>query len=503
MRLLKRNRISPSREGLTAEELATGVRSRSASTTTIDQAPGTAGARQSFLGANSRARGRRTRRGVRRTESGRSISTLPEYSKEAGDEELVLVRYVGDVLCSHRLSCRQRSASDSSGTDDDGEEELASDSREHGRAGSVRSTRSMDSARSHRLEHSRRSVRSPLGDSVRLAQQQRVGVDHHAAEARSGSQSAPIQPARRTLSDVSRRGWGEAPTYLEAMSSPDFPSSTSSPLPPRQLGADLTGAPATLGVSLRTRTSSSLRDLLNRAGSNIGLTFAPASFRSPRNQHEMTQTSRHSSTSLLLHPQSSRLSSASIQTSRERYQSSAPGSPSLTASAPLHISSPVPNSAVRASFGDASIPKAGLSDDQMRFLSSTEAVNLVGVKLGDVPAHKKRRGSVLSGIAPPSWDEVALADDRDVSPGPSNYGSNDGPSSGARADGADGQICVEELEAARIHGTVPPPQPSATVHPSVEIQPPTPHSPTPASGWPIHRTANQIGVAVPEPAVVR
>lgn len=31
---------------------------------------------------------------MRRTESGRSVKTLPEYSKEAGDEELVLVRYV-------------------------------------------------------------------------------------------------------------------------------------------------------------------------------------------------------------------------------------------------------------------------------------------------------------------------------------------------------------------------------------------------------------------------
>jgi hypothetical protein len=30
---------------------------------------------------------------VRRTESGHSVKTLPEYSKEAGDEELVLVRW--------------------------------------------------------------------------------------------------------------------------------------------------------------------------------------------------------------------------------------------------------------------------------------------------------------------------------------------------------------------------------------------------------------------------
>ena len=60
-----------------------------------------AGARRSTAAAGSDARtqqgsrGRRSRRrGVRRTDSGRSVKTLPEYSKEAGDEELVLVRYV-------------------------------------------------------------------------------------------------------------------------------------------------------------------------------------------------------------------------------------------------------------------------------------------------------------------------------------------------------------------------------------------------------------------------
>lgn len=38
---------------------------------------------------------------MRRTESGRSVKTLPEYSKEAGDEELVLVRYVASTASSY------------------------------------------------------------------------------------------------------------------------------------------------------------------------------------------------------------------------------------------------------------------------------------------------------------------------------------------------------------------------------------------------------------------
>lgn len=65
-------------QSLTAEDLAGGRRNRAATAQ-----------------AGTVTRGRRSRRrGVRRTESGRSVKTLPEYSKEAGDEELVLVRYV-------------------------------------------------------------------------------------------------------------------------------------------------------------------------------------------------------------------------------------------------------------------------------------------------------------------------------------------------------------------------------------------------------------------------
>jgi len=50
-------------------------------------------------GTGNGRRGRRSRgRALRRTESGRSVKTLPEYSKEAGDEELVLVRYAISLI---------------------------------------------------------------------------------------------------------------------------------------------------------------------------------------------------------------------------------------------------------------------------------------------------------------------------------------------------------------------------------------------------------------------
>lgn len=72
---------------LTAEDLAGTGRSR--------ESNGTSGITMNVVG-NGNGNGRRARRSrgraLRRTESGRSVKTLPEYSKEAGDEELVLVR---------------------------------------------------------------------------------------------------------------------------------------------------------------------------------------------------------------------------------------------------------------------------------------------------------------------------------------------------------------------------------------------------------------------------
>jgi hypothetical protein len=72
---------------LTAEDLAGTGRSR--------RSNGTSGTTTNGAG-NGNGNGRRQRRSrgraLRRTESGRSVKTLPEYSKEAGDEELVLVR---------------------------------------------------------------------------------------------------------------------------------------------------------------------------------------------------------------------------------------------------------------------------------------------------------------------------------------------------------------------------------------------------------------------------
>lgn len=415
---------------------------------------------------------------------------------------------------------RQRSASsieeeeeDDDDEDEDDEPDMASRETRPSRSDSVRSARSNSSIRSTRSQRV-----SGLGIGGSDAQE--VSLEP-STPAPSGSQTAPAEQggSRRTLSNVSRRGWGEAPTYLEAMSSPTYLDSTS---PSLESGL---GVPAPRAQpSLRTRTSSSFRELLNRAG----LTFAPSAFRDGSNRHEMTQTSRHSSTSLLLQPQSSRLSSVTsytARTSREhsRETTASPMGSPWASTHSLQISSPVPNSAVRASFVGSSIPRAGLSDDQMRFLSSSEAVNLVGVKMEDVPAtKKKRRKSVLGleddGTAPPSWDEVnaqvgqagpsgtarAASPDVHHPDHPAENAHDSGvtmqtdnqPQAGAGALSISTSVSLPSTAAT----SVPPPLPSATTAPPcVQVEPPTPHSPTTGPGWPMPKPM----IAAPGPAVVR
>ena len=81
---------------------------------------------------------------------------------------------------------------------------------------------------------------------------------------------------------------------------------------------------------------------------------------------------------------------------------------------------------MRASFDGSSIPKGGLTKEQMRFLSSNEAVNLVGIRMEDIGGRKQRRRSDFSAhgvgpsgspnrpgdgqgdeeMPPPSWEQL-------------------------------------------------------------------------------------------------
>lgn len=231
------------------------------------------------------------------------------------------------------------------------------------------------STRSLSLSRSRSRPQSPTGD---LSE----GIP-------LTTRSAPLLGSSgQSMETLQNQGWGEAPTYLEAMSShnPDTPLPALVPSP----------RPSAL-----QRTASGFKDLITKP-------FAPGSFRPAQPQRQRDRGP--STSSSLLHPTTSRFSTASTST---EYPSPWASSHSLL------ISPPVPNSAMRASFDGSDIPRGGLNPAQMKFLSSKEAVELVGVKLEDVPAHKRRRsaqgsssgtrrGSVLGtdDAPPPSWEQL-------------------------------------------------------------------------------------------------
>ncbi|WVQ73080.1 hypothetical protein IAR50_002643 [Cryptococcus sp. DSM 104548] len=425
-------------------------------------------------GANGNGRPRRNRNGeyLRRTESGRSIRTLPVYSKEAGDEELVLVRRRSSSIMSDDTVILEH-------------ETIVEEN---------------ESLPTH--------TRTSSEDAPRPEPTAEATVDFMAQpESPTGfPQSAPAattqHPDRLSTPDatrhdsITRRGWGEAPTYLEAMSSPPFASAN----------ADLeAGTGSRPGPTLRTRTSSAFRDFLSRAG-----------FSNPSRPMEMSQHP-HSTTALpLLHPVTSRISTQSSLHARTPSSYPSPWHSSHS----LIISSPIPNTAMRASFDSTAIPRAGLSDDQMRFLSSNEAVNLVGVRMQDPPEGRKnrrRRGSeavsVLAlggdgegegeggGEGPRTWEQSeehrrSLI----LSPTPSAGGGEgsgsgtpqpeDAPQRGVASEEQDGQ---EERSPAEA--TIPKPSFLSASSPALlppapvfEIEPPTP-------------IAGQMAVRIPSPTI--
>lgn len=190
------------------------------------------------------------------------------------------------------------------------------------------------------------------------------------------------------------RGWGQAPTYLEAMSAlnPDDPL----PQPPRGDIPEPKRTSTSLASGTIRRTASGIRDLLSRP-------FGPSSFRGPSAYPGSSNSGvgnsgrpRAESQSSLLHPTTSRFSTVS---------SSQYNSP-WASTASLLISPPVPNTARRASFNPKEMPKRGLTDQQMKFISSSEALNLVGVQLEETPNQRRRRRSEaayldVEGIASP------------------------------------------------------------------------------------------------------
>ncbi|WWC88722.1 uncharacterized protein L201_003635 [Kwoniella dendrophila CBS 6074] len=422
---------STTRTNITAEQLSGHSSSNSA--TNIDQNPGST-TTAPLTAAERRARRIRDReRNIRRTESGRSVKTLPVYSKDAGDEELVLVRQRS-----------QSSFSSGSFTDDDAypDEGPEGDIERgllpaHDRSNSTRSSRThnandenAESSGTRGAGEEEQQAETAVGESPSPITDE---SPHQSQTTRLSSNSDP-SPHQRSDSlarreSLARRSWGLAPTYLEAMSSPlSYPESSdnSSTTVPKD--------------TLRTRTSSTFRGLLSRAGFNQP--SAPSSSRSTQQMRE----NRNSSTSLLLQPTTSRMSTntatSSYMLSRSRSPSTSTtniasnpitGLPWESTNSLLMISSPMPNTTLRSSFDSSSLPKAGLSEDQMKFLSSKEAINTIGIKFNnndndETPQYRKRSKSKSTVQGNSSIDLTFLRYQNQAEGsgiGPSRRGSNE------------------------------------------------------------------------------
>ncbi|RXK36159.1 hypothetical protein M231_06564 [Tremella mesenterica] len=361
--------------GLTAEELATSRRRTGTGASTGSSDTGaTRGTGSGGTGGNTTAQGtgtngtrietreRRRSRRIRRTESGATVRTLPVYRKEAGDDELILVR--------------QRSNSDISEVDIEFEDP---DPNPNPTAPLTPPILPLAPPATHTLR--------PLYPPDQLPDVTPPTVVND--DPPTPPHSAPPGHTQLTrIPSSTRSQWGEAPSYFDAITSPFLSSSTTEQgLSTSNNNGIIPGPRSATSETFRNATSGFSR-LLSRAG------FAPGSFRPNTNGRPMEQ--RHSShtsmTSLLLQPQTSRLSTTS-----NRATSPFPSPEASTHS--LLISSPIPNTAMRASFIDSALPRAGLSEDQMRFLSSAEAVNLAGVRLDEPPRtpRRVRRGSAGGG----------------------------------------------------------------------------------------------------------
>lgn len=208
-----------------------------------------------------------------------------------------------------------------------------------------------------------------------MEEQRQRGSISAASPPRSVSPSLRTQRLASSDSHMTQDGMGQAPTYLEAMSSIDL--------------TDMPRGDVEEGGQARSRPASAFRGLLGRMRPD------------KRTEPQQPMTSQQASTSL-----------ASLMLSQSR--SSLNPNSSTTS---LTISGPVHNSAVRASLDQSALPTAGLSEQQMKFLGSPEMVGLVGRPFGEGEGQRRSRRSssfaasvtpdtVPDEPLPPSWESL-------------------------------------------------------------------------------------------------
>ncbi|CED82752.1 hypothetical protein [Phaffia rhodozyma] len=227
-------------------------------------------------------------------------------------------------------------------------------------------------------------------------------------------------------------GWGEAPLYTEQGVPPTALQSDDSSAPAHSGTVELLNATtaANTADSDQPRRQSGYRAFFSRAG--VGRTARQASDhqtlsvddarassgpsgarvetrpdhqqnRQPYQQHRSRNSAssidtgggsanpfRSSNISLLLHPTTSR-SSIDMRTR-------------LTSPSTLSISAPLPESVVRGSVYE--VPRSGLTQDQMKFISSTENLNKYAIPFGESASRASfdRRRSIEPDVPPPAFD---------------------------------------------------------------------------------------------------
>ncbi|KAL7423103.1 hypothetical protein Q5752_002402 [Cryptotrichosporon argae] len=327
------------------------------------------------VAASGTRRSRQESRRLRRTESGGSVRTLPAYSTQAGEEEVVLVR--------------QRTDSDLAEEGDSVEMEM----RHVGESVTLLATVPAQ------------EIQAPGETGETLVADTAVAHSQELPTSRPSTDSAQQSMSQHEGYDaIASRGWGEAPPYAEAVSTPSLPLPITAPTRPSALSFRDVESGLPPSQSGFARTTSQIRSFFR----------TPFAHPPATRTHHPTHSSSH-----LLTPTMSRLSTPRTARSRSASMSVSLGSPDAS-TASLLISSPIPHTAVRASFDARDLPRAGLNTEQMRFLGSSEAVHLVGQQIGQPPpgARGRRRSSaaVLGPFVgsprpsldapPPSWAEV-------------------------------------------------------------------------------------------------
>ncbi|KAF9472704.1 hypothetical protein BDN70DRAFT_886689 [Pholiota conissans] len=427
---LARNAQGEPRE-ITAEQLAGTINGETPPVTTRRGRRGTPAAT-----TNPPVTTRRARQ-PRRTPSQMSVTSLPAYNKEPGEEELVIFRGrdMEDATMPAAV-VRQSADNDSSISIDRSQVSRYSPMPTSPQRmpllnpdDTFEGDLSMQSLPlPERQEHSRRPSDTGSHDTSSLM---RVETNNSTDSGHLGG------PDPR----------GEAPPYFEVVEndSPVESAQATSPSP----STSPEPAPAAADISGSVNRRSGFRSLLNRMSIVSHAPPAPSSIGHSRNQSSasalsaLSSSNGRSSTSRASHrPSGSIFRTLSRQRSNHTLASLRPSSPNasnarLTSPSMISlqsISAPLSHTLTRTEF---TYPKSGPTPEQLRVISSREHVSRFGVPYGEeaVRFASSSRVDLDSLGPPPEFDEVVPSLPREA--GATGSGSRSGPEAAEASSRAD------------------------------------------------------------------